>query len=166
MAFISNFIATPRIILNDQTCSWADKLVYGVINSLSNNREFCYANNSYFAKTLNVGTKTISKSLSKLNKSGYIIIKYDNGKRKIYLNSQIVSEENGKRLGKKFHNDMEEKFQHTKKYNNTRIINNNASPIIGVDEDGVELWNGKRCESTPCSEEELKEMESILSEFK
>ena len=166
MAFISNFIATPRIILNDQTCSSTDKLVYGVINSLSNNREFCYANNSYFAKTLNVGTKTISISLSKLNKSGYIIIKYNNGKRKIYLNSKIVSEENAKRLEKKFHNDMEEKFQHTRKYNNTRIINNNASPIIGVDEDGVELWNGKRCESTPCSEEELKEMESILSEFK
>lgn len=81
MAFISNFIATPRIILNDQTCSRANKLVYGVINSLSHNRKFCYASNSYFVKTLNVGIKIISKSLSKLNKNGYIIIKYDNWKK-------------------------------------------------------------------------------------
>lgn len=166
MAFISNFIATPRIILNDQTCSSTDKLVYGVINSLSKSREFCYASNSYFAKTLNVGTKTISKSLSKLNKKSYIIIKYDNNQRKIYLNSQIVSEENAKELNKKFQGSMEEKFQHTRKYNNTRKIYYNINPIISYDEDGVELWNGKRCESTPCSEKELKEMESILSEFK
>lgn len=39
-------------------------------------------------------------------------------------------------------------------------------PMIDYDTDGVMLWHGKRCEAIPTSEEELKEMEDLLSEFK
>ena len=39
-------------------------------------------------------------------------------------------------------------------------------PIIGIDYDGVETWNGKRCESIPPTEEELAELEELLSKFK
>lgn len=39
-------------------------------------------------------------------------------------------------------------------------------PMIDYDTDGVMLWHGKRCEAIPPSEEELKEMEDLLSEFK
>ncbi len=39
-------------------------------------------------------------------------------------------------------------------------------PIIRYDSDGVMVWNGKRCESIPLAEDELKEMEELLSEFK
>lgn len=39
------------------------------------------------------------------------------------------------------------------------------TPMISYDTDGVMLWHGKRCEATPPSEEELKEMEDLLSEF-
>lgn len=39
-------------------------------------------------------------------------------------------------------------------------------PMIDYDTDGVMLWHGKRCEAIPLSEEELKEMEDLLSEFK
>lgn len=28
------------------------------------------------------------------------------------------------------------------------------------------LWNDKRCESEPCSDEELKELEELLKEFR
>ena len=66
MAFIRYFIAVPRIILNDQTCSQTDKLVYGMINSLSNNKEYCYASNSYFANILGVKEKTIFYSINNL----------------------------------------------------------------------------------------------------
>lgn len=38
--------------------------------------------------------------------------------------------------------------------------------IISYDTDGVMLWNGKRCESEPCSDEELKELEELLKEFR
>jgi hypothetical protein len=53
----------------------------------------------------------------------------------------------------------------------TNVSDNNkdfeaSGPHIRVDSDGVEVWNGKRCESEPCSEEELKEMEDLLSEFR
>lgn len=37
---------------------------------------------------------------------------------------------------------------------------------IDYDTDGTMLWNGKRCEATPLSEEEKKEMEEILSAYK
>lgn len=43
---------------------------------------------------------------------------------------------------------------------------NSNGPIISSDKDGVMLWNGKRCESTPCTKEEQEEMERLLSEFK
>lgn len=38
--------------------------------------------------------------------------------------------------------------------------------MISYDTDGVMLWHGKRCESIPPTEEELKEMEDLLSEFR
>lgn len=39
-------------------------------------------------------------------------------------------------------------------------------PVIGEDYDGVETWNGKRCESVPLTEEELAELEELLKPFK
>ena len=42
----------------------------------------------------------------------------------------------------------------------------NEIPMISYDTDGVMLWHGKRCESIPPTEEELKEMEDLLSEFR
>lgn len=101
MAFISNFVAVPRIILSDQTCSKTDMLVFGMINSLSNNREYCYATNGYFARELNVKEKTISNSINNLKRKKYIDVKFINGKRRIYLNKDIVEKENNKYIEKK-----------------------------------------------------------------
>ena len=39
-------------------------------------------------------------------------------------------------------------------------------PVIGEDYYGVMLWNGKRCESIPPSEDELVELEELLKPFK
>lgn len=41
-----------------------------------------------------------------------------------------------------------------------------TGPHIRYDPDGVMVWNGKRCESTPPTKEELEEMEKLLSEYK
>ena len=38
--------------------------------------------------------------------------------------------------------------------------------VIGEDYDGVMLWNGKRCESVPLTEQELTELEELLKPFK
>lgn len=46
------------------------------------------------------------------------------------------------------------------------LIKGKSSPHIRYDPDGVMVWNGKRCESTLPTKEELKEMEDLLSEYK
>ncbi len=40
------------------------------------------------------------------------------------------------------------------------------SSVIGENYDGVMLWNGKRCEPIPPTEEELAELEELLKPFK
>lgn len=47
-----------------------------------------------------------------------------------------------------------------------QLIEGKKIPYIRFDPDGVMAWNGKRCESTPLSEEELKEMDELLNEFR
>ena len=112
MAFIRYFIAVPRIILNDQTCSQTDKLVYGLINSLSNNKEYCYASNSYFANQLNVKEKTISNSINNLKRKNYICVEFVNNQRRIFLNEMIVSKENSRVLEKNKDENIEKNYQY------------------------------------------------------
>ena len=46
------------------------------------------------------------------------------------------------------------------------IVNGKKAPHIREDVDGVLIWDGSRCESTPATLEEQKEMENLLSEYK
>ena len=50
--------------------------------------------------------------------------------------------------------------------NKEDILNGRKSPHIRYDLDGVMVWNGKRCESEEPSEEESKEMEELLKDFR
>ena len=50
--------------------------------------------------------------------------------------------------------------------NEDELRNGRKGPHIRVDPDGVEVWNGKREEITPPTEEELEEMENLLKDFK
>lgn len=160
MAFIRYFIAVPRIILNDQTCSQTDKLVYGVINSLSNNKEYCYASNSYFANMLSVKEKTISNSINNLKRKKYINVKFVNRQRRIYLNEKIVSKENSKVMEKNENTDIVKNYQYkrkeyTRKNNN---INNNLIPYW--------MEHPEVCKSEKANSEEQAYMEELLKEFK
>lgn len=47
-----------------------------------------------------------------------------------------------------------------------QLIEGKKTPYMRFDPDGVMVWNGKRCESTPLSKEELKEMDELLNEFR
>ena len=62
--------------------------------------------------------------------------------------------------------NKEEEITYMKEYNNK--INNKEifNKIISYDTDGVMLWHSKRCESVEPTEEERKEMEDLLSEFR
>ncbi|HAB65767.1 MAG TPA: hypothetical protein DCE23_00220 [Firmicutes bacterium] len=160
MAFIRYFIAVPRIILNDQTCSQTDKLVYGMINSLSNNKEYCYASNSYFANMLSVKEKTISNSINNLKRKKYIDVKFVNRQRRIYLNSEIVSKENSKVLEKNEDKTIVKNYQYKRK-EYTRKNNKNLTSIIPYWMEHPEV-----CKSEEASPEEQAYMEELLSEFK
>ena len=50
--------------------------------------------------------------------------------------------------------------------NSEEIIKGKKAPHIREDVDGVLIWDGSRCESTPATLEEQKEMENLLSEYK
>ena len=50
--------------------------------------------------------------------------------------------------------------------NEDEILNGRKGPHIRVDPDGVEVWNGKREEAIPMTEEELEKMENLLKDFK
>lgn len=50
--------------------------------------------------------------------------------------------------------------------NKDELINGRKGPHIRVDPDGVEVWDGKREEAIPMTEEELEEMENLLKDFK
>ncbi len=160
MAFIRYFIAVSRIILNDQTCSQTDKLVYGVINSLSNNKEYCYASNSYFANTLSIKEKTISNSINNLKRKNYISVKFINGQRRIYLNVDIVSKENSKVLEKSENKNIVKNYQYKRKeYTRNNYNKNNKFIPYWMEHPEV-------CVDDPASPEEQAYMEELLKDFK
>ncbi|MCX4249658.1 MAG: helix-turn-helix domain-containing protein [Bacilli bacterium] len=160
MAFIRYFIAVPRIILNDQTCSQTDKLVYGMINSLSNNKEYCYASNSYLANQLSVKEKTISNSINNLKRKKYIDVKFINSQRRIYLNETIVSNENSKVLEKNEDKNIVKNYQDKRK-EYTRKNYKTSNNLIPYWMEHPEV-----CKSEEASPEEQAYMEDLLKEFK
>ena len=50
--------------------------------------------------------------------------------------------------------------------NEDEMLNGRKGPHIRVDPDGVEVWDGKREEATPMTEEDLEEMKNLLKDFK
>ena len=81
-----NYIIILDSVLRDIRLNSTDKLVFGIIYSLSLKDGVCYAKNDYFSGQLNISTRTISSTISKLRKYNLIKIKFDNHLRKIYLN--------------------------------------------------------------------------------
>ncbi|PNW27234.1 helix-turn-helix domain-containing protein [Formosa algae] len=56
----------------DKKLSSNAKLLYAEISSLTNELDFCYATNSYFAKRYNVSKQSINNWLKNLEENGYI----------------------------------------------------------------------------------------------
>jgi hypothetical protein len=50
--------------------------------------------------------------------------------------------------------------------NQDDILTGRTSTHIRSDSDGVEVWNGKRCESKEVSEEQYKEMEELMKDYR
>ena len=79
------YAIVPLLDLKKLGLNSTDKLVMGMIVSLSIKR-VCIATNKYLSQQLELSTRTISKSLSKLSNKNLISIKYEKDNRKIYSN--------------------------------------------------------------------------------
>lgn len=109
-----------------------EKLMYGELTALSNDKGFCFASNEYFSNLYDVSKTSISKWISNLEKNAFIKIKmiYKPGtkqikQRQIYIapllkKTSIPIEEN-------FNTPIEEKLKDIYILTNNNNINNNNS---------------------------------------
>jgi hypothetical protein len=68
------------------------KLLYGEITALSNERGYCWAGNSHFARLYNVSDFTVSRWISQLEKHGFVRVQIDKeagNQRLIYINDAV-----------------------------------------------------------------------------
>ena len=146
----------PRILFNDSSLSETDIMVMGLIISLTLKNTYCYASNEYLEKYINKSHRTINYSLSKLKKLEYIKVKFENGKRRIYLNTDKIPTKNALESAKTSNEKYASSCTHNinNKYNNYK--------------ENVPYWmeHPEVCKSSLASPEEIEEMEKLLSEFK
>lgn len=76
----------PLIDLRGLNLNSTDKLVMGLIVSLTSKRNNCIATNEYLAEQLELKKRTITKSIAKLKDRNLISVKTVNFQREIYSN--------------------------------------------------------------------------------
>lgn len=76
-------------IIKDNDLNSTDKIVYGIIKSLTNNIGYCYATNNYIGKKSNLSKSTISNTISKLKQKNYITIETVDYQRKIFIKNEL-----------------------------------------------------------------------------
>ena len=156
-----DYVITPRILFNDKKLSRTENDVLNTIISLALKKDYCYASNEYLANYVNSSKRTITKSLSKLKELKYILVKYVDNKRRIYLNldklKTIVSSE----VAENDYQRVEESFYHKR---NNRKENNNKYKKVSP----IPYWleHPEVCKEDPMSEDDIAEMEELLKEFK
>lgn len=142
--------------------SQTDRCVLGLIVSLTFKENYCYANNHYLANYIKVSERTITDSLSKLKSLKYIVAKYENRKRKIYLNEEKIPIKSSNKVAKNCELKVEEICNHN--INNNKYKNYNKFKY----NEPIPYWmkHPEVCKSKQASLEEQKEMEELLKEFK
>ena len=103
---------TPRILFNDRNLSKTDCSVLGLIISLTLKNGYCYASNEYLANYVKVSKRTISDSLSKIKRLKYIIVKYENNNRRIYLNTEKIPTKQANQVAKNCEDVVAETCDH------------------------------------------------------
>ena len=146
------YLIVPSIALKNNKLTSTDKLLMGMIYSLSKNSEYCYASNNYLANMLNVSKRTITSSLSKLKKEDLINIKYQNSQRQIYLK---VWNSTSRGMEIDCYTPLETNFYHKRN-------NKNKNKNIKIPE---WLNNYDELEEEQASAEEIKELDKLLSKY-
>lgn len=81
----NKYVKIPVSVLMNKNICANTKLLYGVIIVLSYIRNYCFADNTYLAETLNTTRRTITRLIKELKDNDYIYIVNDKHKRKIYI---------------------------------------------------------------------------------
>lgn len=84
-----NFIMVPYKILDHPQLSSTDKLLYGLLTSLSIKKGYAFPSNGKLAEILNCSKSTITRTLEKLVQLHLIRRDFDKRQRKIYLGVSI-----------------------------------------------------------------------------
>ena len=84
-----NYIMVPYKILGNTQLSSTDKLLYGLLTSLSRQKGYAFPSNGKLAEILNCSKSTISRTLEKLVQLHLIRRDFDKRQRKIYLGVSI-----------------------------------------------------------------------------
>lgn len=102
-------------------------LMYGHITVLANKGGFCYANNKYFERVLDISTSTVVRKLNELESLNFIkrSIIYDDDKktvkeRRIYLNTGSIMDEHRAIITDEHRAIVTSEQDNTTRNNNTR----------------------------------------------
>lgn len=154
---------TPWILFNDRNLSKTDCSVLGLIISLTLKNGYCYASNEYLADYVKVSKRTISDSLSKIKRLKYIIVKYENNNRRIYLNTEKIPTKPANHVAKNCDDMVAETCDHNinNKYKNEYKKRNKFKR-----EEIVPYWmeHPEVCKSSDASLEEQAEMQKAIDE--
>ena len=108
-----------------------EKLMFGELTALTNEKGFCYASNDYFANLYGVSKTSVSKWISSLEKNKFIRVKMIYQKdtkqikeRRIYISTLL--KKTSIPIEEKLNTPIEEKLK-VNIYNNINNINNNNS---------------------------------------
>ena len=81
----SYYAVIPAKVRYCQNLKANEKLLYGELTALANEKGFCYASNEYFSKLYSVSKTSISKWISNLETNDFIKLKmiYEDGTKQI-----------------------------------------------------------------------------------
>lgn len=84
--FTGPYVVLPTHILEDNTLSDSEKILFAEISGLCHKEGYCFASNEYLAQRHHCTKITISRWISKLVNRGYLISKIvNNNQRRLYL---------------------------------------------------------------------------------
>lgn len=159
----SYYAIIPADVRYDPDLTPNAKLLYGEITSLTNEKGYCWASNKYFTDLYKVDTSTLTRWLQQLKNKGYITIEfiYKEGTKQI-ANRYIKI--NGRGICKNAQGYMQNCIGGICKNakDNNKYKNNKYEYINKKD---LPDWFNKEIDAVKPTEEEQKEIDSLLNQF-
>ena len=171
--YIALYTVVPSYIYQTKELTSEEKLIAERIIALCKKKGHAWITNKKLADMYGIREDTASKHIRKLVKYGLIKCTYgikNNNERRsrvIYLTDNIWDKYN--RLNSTNNQNINgHSNQYNNKNNNRKNNNLNNGENNYYKEKIIPEWmkNPDMCKSTPCTKEELKEMEDLLKEFK